>query len=452
MDRREFIKGGMVSGAAMALAGRGWAGPWLPTGATKPNIIIILCDDLGWGDLGCYGAQTIKTPNIDGLAGQGIKFTDFYSSAPVCSPSRAGLLTGRYPPRTGVTQVLFPTSGLESIINLRIALGGAAIALPQDELTLADLLKKDGYATGAIGKWHLGDLPGFRPNDRGFDHYLGLLYSNDMAPLPLYRNRQVVEKAPVNQDYLTKKYTEEALWFLKENKGRPFFLYLAHTFPHVPLHASPDFLGKSKAGIYGDCVEEIDWSTGKILDALLSYGLLENTLVMFTSDNGPWWTGSPGYHRGRKNETFEGGMAVPLIASWPARIPVGKLSDQMTMNFDLFATSLAVAGVDLPKDRIIDGKNLLPLLEGREAKTPHQYLFYYQARDLQAVRSGKWKYQLRHFVQYPPLGKNQGPWLFDLENDPNESYNVIDRHPEITREFEEVLEDWNKNFSRGMKL
>ncbi len=452
MDRRKFVKSGMVAGTAMALAGRSWAGPLLQTGTSKPNIIIILCDDLGYGDLGCFGPTEIRTTNIDRLAGQGIKFTDFYSSAPVCSPSRAGLLTGRYPPRTGVTQVLFPSRGIESILNTRNILDGAAIALPKDELTVADLLKKSGYVTGMIGKWHLGDLPGTLPNDRGFDHYLGLLYSNDMAPLPLYRNRQVIEKSPVNQDYLTRKYTDEALQFLKENNHRPFFLYLAHTFPHEPLHASPEFRGKSKAGIYGDCVEEIDWSTGKILDALLSYGLLENTLVMFTSDNGPWWTGNPGYHRGRKNETFEGGMNVPLIASWPGRIPAGKESDQMAMNFDLFATCLAVAGADLPRDRIIDGKNLLPLLEGKEYETPHQHLFYYQGRNLQAARSGNWKYQLKHYVHYPPFGKGQGPWLFDLKNDPNESYNVIKDHPELAKEFEKIISDWNKHFSRGLKI
>jgi len=452
MKRREFIKGSLIAGAGMALARDGFAGQLIQASANKPNIIIILCDDLGYGDIGCFGDTVIRTPNIDRLAETGVKLTNFYASAPVCSPSRAGLLTGRYPKRTGVTQVLFPTRGLGAIVNARLALSGSALALPKDELTVADLLKTAGYATCCIGKWHLGDIPGSLPNDRGFEHYLGLLYSNDMTPLPLWRNREIIEKSPCNQDLLTQKYTEEALWFIKQNQNKPFFLYLAHTFPHEPLHASPEFRGKSKAGIYGDCVEEIDWSTGKIVALLSELGLLKNTLIIFTSDNGPWWTGNPGYHRGRKNETFDGGMAVPFIASWEGKIPAGQTSDQIAMNIDLFTTSLALAGVDLPRDRIIDGKNLMPLLTGKESQTPHNYLYFYQGKELQAVRSGRWKYQLRHFVQYPPLGLNQGPWLFDLQNDPNESYNVKELYPEVVAEFEKVIADWQKNFSRGLKI
>lgn len=448
MDRREFMRQSALAGAGLMVADRSFSGPLISTHAKKPNIIIILCDDLGYGDVGCFGATMIRTPNIDHLANTGAKMTSFYSSAPVCSPSRAGLLTGRYPPRTGVTQVLFPTNGIESVVNARLVTDGAALALPKNEITLGQAMKTGGYRTCCIGKWHLGDMKGFRPHERGFDHYMGLLFSNDMLPLNLYRNSQVIEKAPANQDLLTKKYTEEALWFMKENKNQPFLIYLAQTFPHKPLHASPDFLGKSKAGIYGDCVEEIDWSTGKILDALQSYGLLENTLVVFTSDNGPWWTGNPGYHRGRKNDTFEGGMSVPFLASWPAQIPAGTSSDEMAMNIDLFTTSLAAAGLPVPKDREIDGKDLLPLLSGRQKGSPHDVLYYYKGKALQAVRMGKWKYQLRHYVVYAPLGLPKGPWLFNLEEDPNESYNLIDKYPEVAREFEKRIADWKNNFRK----
>jgi len=446
MDRRKFVKGSLVAGAGMALAGKGWP----QTSASKPNLIIVLCDDLGYGDIGCMGNNLIRTPAIDSLAAHGCRLTDFYSSASVCSPSRAGLLTGRYPPRTGIIQVLFPSVGVESIVNARLAMGGAAIALPRDELTIADLLKPAGYATCMIGKWHLGDLPGAKPNDRGFDHYLGVLYSNDMVPLTLYRNKSVAEKAPADQDYLTRKYAEEAVWFIKENKNRPFFIHFCSTFPHVPLHASPEFRGKSQAGLYGDCVEEIDWAVGKILEALDGYGIAENTLIIFTSDNGPWWTGNPGYHRGRKNDTFDGGMCVPFAASWPAQIPAGQVLSQPCMNIDLFSTCLAAAGVNPPADRVIDGRNLLPLLAGREKKSPHEFIYFYKAGSLEAVRSGDWKYQLRHYIHYAPMGKAQGPWLFNLKDDPNESYNLYDERPEITAEFEKEIAQWRKNFGRGL--
>ncbi len=452
MDRRKFVKGSLVAAAGMAMARRGLAGPLISTGAKRPNIIIILCDDLGFGDLGCYGSEAIATPNLDRMAGEGIKLTNFYSSAPVCSPSRAGLLTGRYPPRTKITQVLFPSTGVGAVVNTRIVAGGAALALPKDEITVADLMKKAGYATCCLGKWHLGDRSGFRPNDRGFDHYLGLLYSNDMIPLPLWRNGEIVEKSPCNQDLLTGKYADEALWFIKQNQDRPFFLYLAHTFPHQPLHASPDFRGKSKGGLYGDCVEEIDWSAGKILALLAELGLAENTLVIFTSDNGPWYQGNPGYRRGRKNDSFDGGMNVPFLARWPGKIAAGKTSSLMGMNFDLFATSLAVAGAEVPGDRVIDGRNLLPVLCSQAQAGPHERLYYYKGKTLEAVRSQRFKYQLRHYVYYSPVGQAQGPWLFDLEDDPNESYNVSALYPEVFQQFSAEVEDWQKNFGRGMKV
>ena len=458
MKRREFLKSGFLLGAGL-MAGRGFAGPLVRSRSHLPNIIIIFTDDQGWGDLGCYGSDLLNTPNIDELAKGGIRFTSFYSSAPVCSPSRAGLITGRYPPRTKVTDVLRPNrlslnplhNTINAGLNLELILEpGTAFALPKKEITLAQALKSAGYATCCIGKWHLGDIPGYRPHERGFDHYLGLLYSNDMVPLPLWRNSEIVEKHPVNQDYLTQKYTKEALWFIKENKNRPFFLYLAHTFPHVPLHCSPRFRGKSKAGLYGDCIEEIDWSTGEILNALDRYGILKNTLILYSSDNGPWWQGNPGYHRGRKHETFDGGMRVPFIAYWQERIPPGQITDQMAMNIDFFPTCLSAAGLTLPKDRIIDGKNLLPLLEGKEKTSPHQALYFYNGRQLQAIRVGRWKYHRKHYLLYYPIGMPKGPYLFDLKNDPNESYNVIDLYPEVARELENMMKEWEKRFKPGV--
>jgi len=450
MERRGFLKSGLVAGAGLLLARSGWSGGGIFTNASPPNIIIILTDDLGYGDIGCFGNEIIRTPNLDYLGTRGARLTNFYSSAPVCSPSRAGLLTGRYPPRTKITQVLFPSRGIESIVTAYVGLKTSVIALPKDEITLAEVLKSAGYRTCCIGKWHLGDIKGSRPYERGFEHYLGLLYSNDMVPLALYRNQKVIEPHPVNQDYLTRKYTEEALWFIKQNKNKPFFLYLAHTFPHIPLHCSPEFRGKSKAGIYGDCVEEIDWSAGRLIEALDSYGILNNTLIMFSSDNGPWWTGNPGYQRGRKGDSFEGGMRVPLIAFWPEQISAGQVINEPAMNIDLFSTSLSAAGVEIPKNRIIDGRNLIPLLSGKVKKSPHRFLYFYKGKNLEAVRMGDWKYQLRHYVHYSPVGRPQGPWLFNLKKDPNESYNVYDEYPEIVKELEAEIKSWNRGFNRGL--
>ena len=450
MDRRGFLRSGAAAGAGLLASRAGFSGPLINPGR-RPNIIVVLCDDLGYGDIGCYGQELIRTPNVDSLARRGIRLTDFYSSAPVCSPSRAGLITGRYPPRTGISQVLFPTRGVEAAVNGVLLARGVPLGLPRDEVTIAKVLSQAGYATCQIGKWHLGDRRPHLPSDHGFQHYFGLPYSNDMIPLPLIRNGKVVEKSPVDQDYLTRNYTEEALWFIKENKDHPFFIYFCHTFPHVPLHASPEFRGKSRAGLYGDCVEEIDWSVGKVLEALDSCGLAENTLLMFTSDNGPWWTGDPGDHRGRKNDTFDGGMAVPLVASWPEQIPAGTVSNQPAMNIDIFATSLAAAGAPLPSDRVIDGQDLLPLLSGKDKKSPHEFIYFYKGKDLQAVRMDNWKYQLRHYVHYSPMGRPQGPWLFDLARDGSESYNLIDLRPEVAAEFEKQIAGWEKSFGRGIR-
>jgi arylsulfatase A len=441
MDRRKFL-GATAGGAAMAMAGAGRAG------AGKPNVIIFLCDDLGYGDVSCYGSAAIKTPNVDRLATEGMRLTSFFASAPVCSPSRAGLITGRYPIRTGTTDVYFPMRHpLGPAINYS-SRSGAGLNLK--EITLAQALKTAGYATCCIGKWHLGDLKPYRPHHRGFDHYLGLLYSNDMTPLPLFRDDEIVERAPVDQDYLTRKYTDEALAWLGQNKDRPFFLYFPYTSPHEPIHASPEFQGRSAAGLYGDCVEEIDASVGEVLAFLDREGLAENTFVFFTSDNGPWYEGSSGPLRGRKYQTFEGGMRVPGLARLPGVIPAGKVSPEMSMNFDLFATACALAGAPLPDDRIMDGANILPLLQG--GPSPHERLFFYKSNNLQAVRQGQWKYHRRHFdynAAYAVVPK--GPFLFNLADDPDEAYNVATLYPDKAAELEAAMRDWERGLVKGVK-
>ena len=439
MDRRDFLRAGALVSAGLlagprAVAQAGSAG-------SLPNFVLILADDLGWGDLGCYGSRSIATPNLDGLAAAGARMTNFFSSAPVCSPSRAGLLTGRYPPRSGITQVLFPH---DSLMDLGLRVAGVPAGLPLDEITLPDLLRRRGYATAGVGKWHLGDQPQYRPVARGFEHSFGPLYSNDMEPFEIYRGNEMVEKAPADQDRLTRQYTAEAVRFIEQNQSKPFFLYLPHTFPHVPIHASPEFRGRSKGGLYGDAVEEIDWSTGRILETLARHGLTENTLVLFSSDNGPWFQGSPGAFRGRKNETFDGGMRVPLIARWPGRVQAGLVSDEMGMNLDLFTTLLSAAGAKVPGDRPIDGMDLLPVLAGQK-KSPHEALFFYQGAELQAIRVGRWKYHRRHRVLVYPFGK-QGPWLFDLENDPNESYDCSLKYPDVAKRLEQMMLDFEATF------
>lgn len=407
--------------------------PWIAE-AEKPNIIIIFADDLGYGDLGCYGSPTIRTPHLDQMAQEGLRFTDFYVAASVCTPSRAALLTGRYPIRNGMCsndrRVLFPESE-----------GG----LPDEEVTIAEALKDVGYATMHIGKWHLGIHEGSRPTDQGFDQSLGIPYSNDMDPgegikhrehagnqnppadgwnVPLLRDNEVIEQ-PADQTTLTKRYTEEAVAFIDTNKDKPFFLYLAHTFPHVPLFASPQFHGKSRAGRYGDVVEELDWSVGQILEHLRNGELADNTLVIFTSDNGPWTVmhdegGSAGPLRDGKGSTWEGGMRVPAVAWWPGTITPGR-TPIVASTMDLFTTSLALGGAKLPTDRTIDGRDLSSFF--REGKLPpKKALFFYRGRELFACRWGPWK---AHFKTKPayanqPVVTHDPPALYHLWRDPSE--------------------------------
>jgi len=399
----------------------------------RPNVVLIVFDDLGYGDLGAYRSSAPATPRLDRLATQGAVFESYYSPMPYCTPARAGLLTGRWPIRTGLTQVVFPEGHpIDSVQRF----SGVPVRLPADEITLAEALGAAGYETAMVGKWHLGDARPSLPNDFGFDRFFGVLHSNDMAPLPLWRDREIAEEHPIDQRTLTRKYTEQAVAFVEAERERPFFLYVAHSFPHVPLHASPEQAGKSASGLYGDVIADLDASTGTILDAVDRHGLTRKTLVLVTSDNGPWYEGSAGGVRGRKNEVFEGGMRVPFVVRWPGRIPSGQRIEAVAAGIDLFPTVLARAGVPLPTDRIVDGVDLWPLLTAR-ASPPERPIWYYQGDSLLAVRIGRWKAHRRHGVfggfaldwAVAPLAP-QGPWLFDLARDPDESYDVSQKNPE----------------------
>lgn len=419
-----------------------------------PNVVIIFCDDLGYGDLGSYGHPSIRTPHLDRMAAEGLRFTDFYSADSVCSPSRSALLTGRLPVRTGMygdqRRVLFPNST-----------GG----LPASELTIAEALKTRGYATALIGKWHLGFQPEFSPLRHGFDRYYGLPYSNDMdrtpqAPkgraamldpkseywnVPL-RDGDAIAERPADQTTLTRRYTDAAVRFIKEKKAQPFFLYFPHTFPHVPLFASPEFLGKSARGLYGDVVEELDASVGRVLATLRAEGLAEHTLVVFTSDNGPWLTqfeqgGSAGLLREGKGCTFEGGMRVPAIAWWPGKIAAGKTTSALATTMDLFPTALALAGAPLPADRALDGVDLRPLLFGT-GPSPRDTVYFYRGSSLFAVRHGAFK---AHFITQSAYGPDtpkthEIPELYHLAIDSSEKFNVAPKHADVLATIAGVVE------------
>ena len=424
----------------------------------RPNLVVILFDDLGYGDLGAYRSQAPATPRLDRLAAQGAVFENYYAAAPYCTPSRAGLLTGRWPIRSGLTQVVFPSG--HPIDRVQRAVG-RPIRLPADEITLADALRAGGYATMAVGKWHLGAEAPSLPNDFGFEHFFGVLHSNDMAPLPLWRDREVEEAHPVDQRTLTRRYTDEAVAFLEASRERPFFLYVAHSFPHEPLHASEEQAGKSPAGVYGDVLADLDASTGAIVDALERLGLARNTLVLVTSDNGPWFEGSAGGLRGRKNDVLEGGMRVPLIARWPGRIPAGKRIEPVAAAIDVLPTALGLAQLPLPADRIIDGIDLSPLLFGRGPEPRERPIFYYSDRSLQGVRVGRWKAHRRHgffggfAADWPvvPL-MPKGPWLFDLARDPDESYDISQKEPAELERLAGEMNDFESELAtnpRGWK-
>jgi arylsulfatase A-like enzyme len=417
-----------------------------------PNIIVYLCDDLGYADVGCFGSTTIKTPNIDMLATRGCKFTSFYASNPICSPSRAGLLTGRYGQRAHVPFVFIPSSSPLTPFASLLYYSRGMKGLSTDEITIPDVLQRAGYATGMVGKWHLGDRWPHLPNDFGFDFFYGAHFSNDMKPYNIFRNREVEIKAPADQDHLIQHLTENALEFIENNKERPFFLYYAQPFPHNPLHASEAFRGGSNAGLYGDAVQEIDWSVGKLVDALEKHGLSDNTIIIFTSDNGPWHEGNPGYQRGRKCQSFEGGYRVPAIVSWPSRILLGTTCAEPVSNIDLFPTFLSILGITPPWDRIIDGKDISGLFADPSGPGPHDALFYFVAKRIEAIRKGKWKYHANHGsdnAAYWTL--RPGAFLFDLETDPNESYNQAMNFPEVAEELAGELASMKASVKKNLR-
>lgn len=413
-------------------------------GDPTPNIVLIFCDDLGYGDLGVYGSKLNRTPRIDGLAADGIQFSDFYSSSPVCTPSRASLMTGSYARTVGLH---------EDYTGHWVLIPRSRRGINPDELTIAEALKTRGYTTACIGKWHLGDQPEHLPTAHGFDYYYGIPYSNDMQqakrgdpPLPLVRNDLVIE-APADQSTLTKRYTEEAIKFIEANQKQPFFLYLPHTFPHLPLFASPAFINRSANGRYGDSVEEIDWSTGELLDCLKRLNLEANTLFIFTSDNGS--NGRNGGSNlplaGIKGQTMEGGMRVPMIAKWPGKIPKGLVSNEMATTMDFLPTFAAITGAEL-SDSPIDGHDIQPLLFGEAgAETPYKEFYYYRRRQLQAVRQGDWKYHLPLNETHPdwtsatPLGDGRPAKLVNLAEDLQETTDLSDQYPEVLAQMKQLV-------------
>ena len=424
----------------------------------QPNLIVIFCDDLGYGDLGCYGSEKNRTPNVDQLAKAGVRFTDFYSSSPVCTPSRSSLMTGCYARRVGMH---------EDYTGHWVLIPRSRRGLNPEELTIAEALKSAGYATACIGKWHLGDQPEHLPTEHGFDFYFGIPYSNDMQskgrgdpPLPLVEQRTVIE-APADQSTLTKRYTEAAIKFITENKSKPFFVYLPHTFPHLPLFASPDFLGKSANGRYGDSIEEIDWSTGQILASLDRLGIADNTLVIFTSDNGSNGRngGSNQPLSGIKGSTMEGGMRVPMLAKWPGRIKPETVCTELATTMDLLPTFCKLAGAELPKQKI-DGFDITNLMLGNEdAESEYESFLYYRRRQLQAIRMGDWKYHLPLEATHPnwTTPKTERPGrpakLVNLKDDPRELKDVSKSNPEVVTKMQTIarqaIERLGNDASRG---
>ena len=433
--------------------------------APQPNVIIIYADDLGWGDLGCYGQKVFKTPNIDRLAEEGARLTNFTSCCPLCAPSRVGLQTGRYPFRTGLVDNPAPDD-----LPARNELG-----LPTTEKTLGTILRAAGYRTSCIGKWHLGHLPQFHPLRHGYDEYFGILYSNDMKPVNLYTGEGLY-RSLVFQTRLTQTYTERALDFIERNRSRPFFLYLAHAMPHKPLAASEKFMHKSPGGLYGDVLAELDWSVGEVMAKLKALDLDNNTLVFFSSDNGPWYGGSTGGLRGMKGQTWEGGLRVPLLARWPGKIPPGHENDEPASIIDLFTTTLTAAGVPLPSDRVIDGKDIMPLLTS-DAKSPHEAIYAMRSDKLCMVRSGNWKLHLPasgpreqkimspderwvdprapdgvrilapreqyHPSRFPGVATGvdtPGTLLINLSTDPAEQKNAADANPEVVERLQALAD------------
>ena len=414
-------------------------------GTQLPNFVVILIDDMGYGDIGPFGSKLNRTPRLDRMAAEGVKLTSFYA-APVCTPSRAQMMTGCYAKRVSLPDVIFPK---------------APVGISAREQTVAQLLKARGYVTMCIGKWHLGDQPEFLPTRHGFDHYLGLPYSNDMngsgkvdakgnlsPQLPLLRDEKVIE-APADQDTLTERYTAEAVKFITANKERPFFLYLPHTAVHVPIHPGKAFQDKSANGRYGDWVEEVDWSVGRVLDAIKELKLDSRTLVLFTSDNGPWKArgkdgGEAGPLRGSKGSTWEGGVREPSIAWWPGKIAAGTVCDAIMSEIDVLPTLVKLAGGRVPKERVIDGKDIWPLLSGQSKESPHEALFYFNGNRLEAVRSGPWKLAIASQgtgmgMPGNPTPEPFAPKLFNLDQEISETTDVAAQHPDVVKRLQALI-------------
>ena len=462
LNRREFLRTIGLTAAAMAVPGTGATAKG--NGNRLPNFVIVFIDDMGYTDIGPFGARGYETPNLNRMAAEGVRFTDFYAAASSCTPSRAALMTGCYPQRVGLPNVIGPK---------------ATIGISDKEVTIAQMLKPLGYATACYGKWHLGHQPRFLPMRHGFDEYFGLPYSNDMWPkhperptgypdLPLVEGERVIAYNP-DQTQLTTWYTERAVNFIEKNKDRPFFLYVPHSMCHVPLFVSDKFKGKSKQGLFGDVIMELDWSVGQILSTLKRLDLDDSTMVVFCSDNGPWLSygdhaGSAKPLREGKGTSFDGGQREPTIMRWPGRIPAGSVCDEPACTIDLLPTIASLTGARLPEHKI-DGKDIRPLMLGRSgAESPHEAFFYYRGWTLEAVRSGRWKLHFLHGYRTlagrkggtggQPVKYEQGRIglaLFDLKNDIGEEHNVADRHPEVVERLQRLADAMRRDLGDAAK-
>lgn len=486
IDKEQFVDSKDTAAAGTATLGK------VSGEARRPNIIVILADDLGYGDVGAYGGSVIETPHMDQLAREGIRFTSAYSSAPICSPSRAGLLTGRYPLRSGIVQAMQAAGdSLERRLSLRAGMGMSNLGsvdmrggsnmvngLPRVELTVAELLREGGYRTAAFGKWHLGDFtewPEYHPFKHGFDRFVGFNMSNDDWPVAFYEDeKKIIDDIGLEQNHYTALFTEEAVKFIEAAADKPFFIYLSHKDPHQPFFPSEQFAGKSNGGPYGDAVSEFDWSVGQIRASLEQQGIADDTLLLVTSDNGPWYEGSSGGLRGRKGQSYEGGFRVPLLAWWPRTIKEGVSENTPVMNIDFLPTFAALAGVELPSDRTIDGKDLTSVLQGSEHALRDRPLYFFHDYDVEGVRVGEWKYiaSNSHYVWPNPLDKmdsiagqlisardyspadsdvsiptlGEWPLLYNLGRDPQESYNVARHYPEVEARLSRILLGWREDF------